>query len=240
MSTISTHLNWGASYVVNDFYKRFVKADASQKTLVGVGRITTVLLMAFAAVVALSLNNAKQLFDFILLFGAGTGLIFILRWFWWRINAWSEIIAMFSSGIVAIVLNMDSVAGNWDDWLKLPVGVAITTVIWIITTFLTPPESTETLKNFCKKIHMNGAGWKPMIRQLSADDQQEISAYPSNISTGLGAMVLGCILIYSLLFCFGYFLYGEFLRGFLLLAVSAISAFFMIKLWRKLSSDFLQ
>ena len=103
MSTISTHLNWGSSYIVNDFYKQYVKKDASEKRLVAIGRISTVVLMVFSAVLALFMQDAKQVFNFIILFGAGTGLIFILRWFWWRINAWSEISAMFSSGIISIV-----------------------------------------------------------------------------------------------------------------------------------------
>ena len=104
MSTISTHLNWGSSYVVNDFYKQTIKKDASEKELVMVGRITTVILMVASAIFALYLTNAKQLFDIIIMFGAGTGLIFILRWFWWRINAWSEIVAMFSSGIISLLI----------------------------------------------------------------------------------------------------------------------------------------
>ncbi|MGB5509489.1 sodium:solute symporter family protein, partial [Robiginitalea sp.] len=105
MSTISTHLNWGSSYVVNDFYKQQIKPEASERELVAVGRITTVVLMVFSAILALFLTNALQLFDIILMFGAGTGLIFILRWFWWRINAWSEISAMFSSGLISILFN---------------------------------------------------------------------------------------------------------------------------------------
>lgn len=108
MSTISTHLNWGASYLVNDFYKRFIKPDASEKRLVNVGRITTFIIMLLGAMVALLLTNATQIFDIIIMFGAGTGLIFILRWFWWRINAWSEISAMFFSGIVSILFNLTS------------------------------------------------------------------------------------------------------------------------------------
>lgn len=112
MSTISTHLNWGASYLVNDFYKRFIKPDASEKRLVNVGRITTFIIMLLGAMVALLLTNATQIFDIIIMFGAGTGLIFILRWFWWRINAWSEISAMFFSGIVSILFNLTSLGSH--------------------------------------------------------------------------------------------------------------------------------
>ena len=108
MSTISTHLNWGSSYIVNDFYKQQIKKNASEKELVNIGRISTVSLFVISAIFALLLTNALQLFDVILMFGAGTGLIFILRWFWWRINAWSEISAMFVSGFISIILNFTS------------------------------------------------------------------------------------------------------------------------------------
>src|SRR5690606_9493960 len=103
MSTISTHLNWGSSYIVNDFYKQQVNKKASERELVNVGRISTVVLMVLSSIFALELNNATQLFEIIIMFGAGTGLIFILRWFWWRLNAWSEIVAMFSSGIISML-----------------------------------------------------------------------------------------------------------------------------------------
>ena len=148
MSTISTHLNWGSSYVVNDFYKQTIKKDASEKELVLVGRITTVILMVASAIFALYLTNAKQLFDIIIMFGAGTGLIFILRWFWWRINAWSEIVAMFSSGIISLLFwRFEDILFIGDSalfpvWSRFPIVVLITTVIWIAVTYLTPAEKT--------------------------------------------------------------------------------------------------
>jgi SSS family solute:Na+ symporter len=163
MSTISTHLNWGSSYIVNDFYKQKINRNASEKQLVNIGRLSTIFLMAFSALFALFLTNALQLFDIILMFGAGTGLIFILRWFWWRINAWSEISAMFASGMISILLNFTSlstllfdhqtnneifVEGIFPAWSKFPIVVLITSIIWVTVTFLTKPETDETLRKF--------------------------------------------------------------------------------------------
>ena len=166
MSTISTHLNWGSSYIVNDFYKQQINKNASEKQLVNVGRISTITLFVISAIFALLLTNALQLFDVILMFGAGTGLIFILRWFWWRINAWSEISAMFVSGFVSIILNFSSIgdtlfsnSGLFPSYYKFPVVVLFTTVVWLIITFLTKPDSTETLIEFCKKTNPGGPGW---------------------------------------------------------------------------------
>ncbi|MBT6881307.1 MAG: Na+:solute symporter, partial [Flavobacterium sp.] len=166
MSTISTHLNWGSSYIVNDFYKQKINRNASEKQLVNIGRLSTIFLMAFSALFALFLTNALQLFDIILMFGAGTGLIFILRWFWWRINAWSEISAMFASGMISILLNFTSlstllfdhqtnneifVEGIFPAWSKFPIVVLITSIVWVTVTFLTKPETDETLRKFYKK-----------------------------------------------------------------------------------------
>jgi Na+/proline symporter len=154
MSTISTHLNWGSSYVVNDFYHRFLKPDASEKELVLVGRISTVVLMIFAGFVALLLSNALQAFNILLQIGAGTGLIFILRWFWWRINAWSEIAAMVVSFLLAFYLELVHVRLGFDPidthW-KLLIGVGFTSLAWIIVAYLTPPASMEVMMNFVRK-----------------------------------------------------------------------------------------
>jgi len=167
MSTISTHLNWGSSYIVNDFYKQQIKKDATEKELVNIGRVSTILLFILSSIFALLLTNALQLFDVILMFGAGTGLIFILRWFWWRINAWSEIVAMFVSGFVSIALNFSSLgtylfsdSGVMDSYYKFPSVVLFTTIVWLIVTFLTKPDSEETLINFYKKTNPGGPGWK--------------------------------------------------------------------------------
>ena len=167
MSTISTHLNWGSSYIVNDFYKQQIKKNASEKELVNIGRISTIILFLLSASFALLLTNALQLFDVILMFGAGTGLIFILRWFWWRINAWSEITAMFVSGFVSIILNFTTLgpllfseSGILPSYYKFPMVVLFTTMVWLLVTLFTKPDSSETLINFCKKTNPGGPGWK--------------------------------------------------------------------------------
>ena len=166
-STIGTHLNWGSSYVVNDFYKRFLKPNASEKELVMMGRISTVILMVLAGGVALLMTNAKDSFNLMLQIGAGTGLIYILRWFWWRINPWTEISAMTVSFLVAIGFfllgkNPGWVAeGHWilqSHW-QLCLGIAITTVCWLIVTFATAPVDDATLRNFVRKTRPGGPGW---------------------------------------------------------------------------------
>lgn len=222
MSTISTHLNWGSSYVVNDWYHRFVKPEASEKELVMVGRLSTLGLMILAALMALALSNAFQAFSILLQIGAGTGLIFILRWFWWRINAWTEISGMVISFIVALVLEViapDLVDGNW----KLVVGVAITTVGWLIVTMLTQPESEEVLKGFAAKVNPT-IGWKNYRIESG-----EAVKFPIQI---LG-MFLGCTAVYSALFGTGSLLYGDTGIGLGLLAVSVGCIAFILKSWKR-------
>lgn len=239
MSTISTHLNWGSSYVVYDFYKRFVNPEASEKELVNIGRVSTVLMMAMAAIIALFLTNAKVLFDFILLFGAGTGLIFILRWFWWRINAWSEIAAMTSSGIVAWILSLDTITASMESyaWLKLPLGVGITTAIWLIATFLTAPDNEEKLRDFYRKTKPGGPGWKKVIKDAQKEglDLNEGEIGKWNVPNGIAAMFAGCFFVYSTLFATGFWLYGQIASASILTLVALLSGYFLSKLWSKVS-----
>lgn len=248
MSTISTHLNWGASYVVNDFYKRFVKQKASEKELVNVGRATTVLMMLISGVLALSLTNVKQVFDIIIMFGAGTGLLFILRWFWWRINAWSEISAMFASGCISILLNFTSLGallfaqetGVFPSWFQLPFVVLLTTIIWLVATFITQPDTKEVLYNFYSKIQPGGPGWNTIISKARAEnihlkDSKEAWSVPS----GILAILLGCVLIYSCLFATGFFIYGDTTKGLLLSFTMLVSGFLLIKIWAKIKKNVL-
>ena len=173
MSTISTQLNWGSSYMVYDFYQKQINPNASEKKLVAVGRISTIALMILSAGLALLLQNALQIFDILLTFGAGTGLIFILRWFWWRINSWSEISAMFASGIVAISLKTSDLGpylfgsnkGLFPDWLEYPFVVLFTSIIWLSVTYMTRPESDEVLRKFYKKTQPGGPGWEMVIQK---------------------------------------------------------------------------
>ena len=246
MSTISTQLNWGSSYMVYDFYQKQINPNATEKRLVVVGRVSTIILMILSAILALLLQNALQIFDILLTFGAGTGLIFILRWFWWRINSWSEISAMFSSGIIAISLKttnlgvyfFDSDKGVFPDWSEYPLVVLVTSIIWIAVTFITKPESDEVLQNFCKKIQPGGPGWKKFIdkntkKQFKVDGK--IDRW--NVPSGILAMLLGCGLIYSIMFATGYIIYGEYQTAFVLILSSLIFGIFLIKTWKKIKVD---
>jgi len=244
MSTISTHLNWGSSYIVNDFYKQQINKNASEKQLVNIGRISTITLFLISAVFALLLTNALQLFDVILMFGAGTGLIFILRWFWWRINAWSEITAMFVSGFVSIILNFTTLdpilfsdAGILPSYYKFPMVVLFTTVIWLLVTFLTKPDSTDTLINFCVKTNPGGPGWEKI--KLEADEKNISFNNIGNNETwsvplGIICMLCGCFAIYSMLFSTGYFIYGEINNGISFLTIGITFAMVLKYNWGKL------
>ena len=238
MSTIASHLNWGSSYVVNDFYKRFLKPDATDQQMVGLGRITTVVLMLLSAGLALLLSNALQAFNILLQVGAGTGLIFILRWFWYRINVYSEITAMIVSFLVALYLQIIHPRLGYEiipSELQLVIGVAITTIIWISVTLLTPTEDQKTLQEFYRKIQPGGIGWKKVVDQAKKDGvkiEGEKGAW--DVPTGILCMLIGSITIYSFLFSIGYFLYKDFNLAFILLSVSIISLYFLNKTWRKL------
>ncbi|GAA4274822.1 sodium:solute symporter family protein [Aquimarina gracilis] len=246
MSTISTHLNWGSSYIVNDFYIQQVNKNASEKELVLVGRISTAVLMLISTVLALKLTNAKQIFDYIIMFGAGTGLIFILRWFWWRINAWSEISGMFASGIVSIIFNLESVnlvlfeEGPLPGWSKYLLVVGITTIIWLAVTFLTKPEDSKVLFNFYKKTQPGGPGWS---KTLQAAKKQNIDIKTDfaqwSVPSGILAMLVGCVLIYGVLFATGYWIYGKYLSATILTIVVIIATYILNKLWKKIKSTIL-
>ena len=253
MSTISTHLNWGASYVVNDFYGRFLKKDASEKELVNVGRLTTVVMMFLSAWLALNLQNVLEIFNFVILFGAGTGLIFILRWFWWRINAWSEITAMFVSGIVSVFFNRSALGhqwfgytdpmgilhvGNMEAWMKFPLVVLVTTIAWLVVTFLTKPEDQAVLANFYRKIQPAPTGWKKVIAKANLTDQK-LPVNKSNLPQGIMATLLGTFLVYSILFTIGNYLYGEYKTAILLSAFAALLGYGLIVVWKEIRKDVL-
>ena len=243
MSTISTQLNWGSSYMVYDFYQKQINPNASEKRLVAVGRISTIALMILSAVLALLLQNALQIFDILLTFGAGTGLIFILRWFWWRINSWSEISAMFASGIVAISLKTTELGsylfgsnkGLFPDWLEYPLVVLFTSIIWIGVTYMTQPESDEVLRRFYKKIQPGGPGWVKVINKAKKDKVKLYKKDSSwNVPSGILATLLGCGLIYSIMFATGYWIYGQYIQASAFTISSLIFGIFLIKIWKKI------
>ncbi|MGO4920051.1 sodium:solute symporter family protein [Maribacter spongiicola] len=248
MSTISTQLNWGSSYIVFDFYKQQINPEASEKRLVAVGRISTVVLMLFSAALALLLQNALQLFDILLAFGAGTGLIFILRWFWWRINAWSEITAMFASGIISIILKLTPVGaylfatetGLFPDWSEYIFIVVLTTAIWLIATFMTQPESNDTLRSFYKKIQPGGPGWSKVVADAKTDAVEIVKDKEKwSVPAGITAMLLGVILIYSIMFATGYWIYGRTTQAIVLTVISAIAGVLLVKAWNRLKGNIL-
>ena len=241
MSTISTQLNLASSYVVNDFYRRFIKPDATEKQLVRTGRLVTILLMVMAAVLALMLQNALQAFKILLQIGAGTGLLFILRWFWWRINAFSEITAMTVSFLVALFFFIQErfdlfPIGEVNDWQKLVIGVAITTVCWVAATLSTPPASDKTLRKFYRLIRPGGPGWNYVIEKSKFDgDPITETAQPGVLPVGVLCMVLGCFAVYSALFATGEWMYGHYGVASLLTFLAGASAAVLLVLWGKVS-----
>jgi len=253
MSTISTHLNWGASYVVQDAYRRFLAPDRDDRHYVRVARITTVLLTILMGYVALRLTNALQAFQILLQIGAGTGLVFILRWFWWRINAWSEISAMVISfgvavwftggpgtldlsflGLVSGQLSVTWPTPGWSASTQLVAGVAITTVGWLLVTFLTPPDRMERLQDFRARIRPLGRGWDRVPLPAAAAGQElpggDASAPGESLSAAALAWFLGCVAVYAALFGTGYMLYGEAGLAWALLALAAAAGWGIVRL----------
>ena len=229
MSTISSHLNWGSSYVVHDFYRRFVCPEASEKHLVAVGRWSTALLMLFSALFALVLSNALQAFQILLQIGAGTGLLFILRWFWYRINAYSEITAMVVSFLLAIYFQVLHTRFGFSpiaNDLQFLWSVGLTTLAWVAVTLLTAPSDMDTLTDFVRKIQPGGPGWAKVRAHMQTE---ESTVQGWSIPTGILCMLVGAFAIYSSLFSTGYFIYGKTGVGLILAALSLVS---FLLLWR--------
>jgi len=247
MSTIGTHLNWGSSYLVTDFYKRFIKTEASEKEMVRMGRISTVVLMIFTALVALFLlNNATQAFNILLLSGAGSGAIYLLRWFWWRINAWTEIVAMFTATLVAIILVVFVKDSSLETavldafTVRLLIAVGINTIVWLVTTFLTKSEDKETLRSFYRLTRPGGPGWKKVVDEAVKEgdiinEKEQGRAWEMPIQ--ILCVFIGCIVIYSSLFSIGNFVYGNNMGGFILLAVAGAGTVFLFKSFNKLRTE---
>lgn len=236
MSTISTHLNWGSSYVVNDFWKRFVEKDASEKRLVLVGRISTVLMMVATAVVALALTSALQVFQIIINIGAGTGLLFILRWFWWRVNAWSEITAMIVSFLCAITIEIGKSQWGWsfEGWESTLWIVGITTPAWILVTLISRPTKTSVLRSFVAKTNPGGPGWAKIAKEAEAEGNPiQFQHEPVRLGLGIINMILGCVLVYGVLLGIGLVLYGQEVGGWSLIGVGILAGLGIAKTWKK-------
>jgi Na+/proline symporter len=228
MSTISTHLNWGASYIVDDVYRRFIAPDQDEKNYVMVARVSTVVLIVLASYAGLRLDTARQGFQILLQIGAGTGLVFLLRWFWWRINTWSEISAMVISFAVAIYFGFVHTELGFERWnssTELVFGVAVTTAGWLIVTFLTPPVEIATLRDFHAKIRPLGKGWDKVVPPTETDTEQG-----GELAAGLLAWFLGCVMVYGALFGTGFLLYGNVVAGSAGLVVAALAGRGVLKL----------
>jgi solute:Na+ symporter, SSS family len=233
MSTISTHLNWGASYLVNDIYLRFVRPDAGPRAQVLASRAATVLLMVLSLAVMAFLTSVEQGWKVLLGLGAGTGLVLILRWYWWRVNAWSEISAMAASFVTSISLQVmgldlgDTASGDYA--LTMLITVAVSTAVWLAVTFLTEPESDATLERFYRRVRPGGAGWRRVSERLGLGGDSIPGGSLSWVNWGAGVVA-----VYAAVFAVGAVLTGSPLRG-VLYAVAAIAAFSLIQ--RNLRAD---
>jgi Na+/proline symporter len=226
-STIETHLNWGTSYLVHDFYRRFLRPGRTEKHYVFMGRVTTALLMICAAFLTFALDTAKETFDLILSIGAGTGLIYILRWFWWRINAWSEVSAMVSSFVVALGFFIAGKSGLVvPSHVSLIITVAVTTVVWLVATYVATPTDRATLVSFYRLVRPAGPGWNSVRAEAG------VPPSPDSLANALVGWILGCLFVYAALFGTGSFLYGRRTVGLTWLVVFVLSGSGLIKVLR--------
>jgi SSS family solute:Na+ symporter len=231
VSTMSTHLNWGTSYLVHDLYRRFAVTDRDEKHYVMVGRVVTALLMVLAALFTYVFDSAKESFNLLLSIGAGTGLLYLLRWFWWRINAWSEVAAMASSFIVAVGFFIAAKTGHGvADHISLIITVAATTVVWLAVTYLARPTDRATLVKFYRLVRPAGPGWDGIREEAG------VGSSPDSFSNNLLGWVLGIAFIYSALFGTGSFIYGKTPQALMWLAVFVISLVGLVRLLPKMWS----
>ena len=222
MSTMSTQLNLGASYLVNDFYHRFIRPDATEKQLVRAGRLFTVISIFLGGGLGLLLTSAGQAFTLLLMIGAGTGMIYILRWFWWRINAYTEIVAMISSIIIAGYFNFGN--SGLEGWQKIVIGAVLTTIVWVVATYFTPPDDKETLRKFVKKVNPGGPGWVKYSDGVSTE--------PWPVPHGILSMVLGCTAVYGFLLGIGQLIYGHTDSGLMICGLGIIASIGLFKVWK--------
>ena len=257
MSTVASQINWGSSYLVNDVYGRLINRNATEKQKVLVGRIATVLLMVFAIMLALSLKNALQAFRYMLMIGAGTGLLYILRWFWWRINAYAEIAAMVAAfafsvtfilienfGITQLENDMISVIGietkmvYWN-MIKFVSIVALTTITWIATSYIAKDTDNQVLRNFYRKIKPGGPGWKRVVNNAKAEGVEIVKEKDLkwDVPTGILCMILGAISVYCCLFTIGMILYMDYQSALIFFIIGGLSGIGLVKFWKKLRTE---
>ena len=234
-STILTHLNWGASYLVHDFYRRFINANASERHYVNVGRACTAGLYVGAALLSLVLDSAQDAFEVLISIGAGTGLLYLLRWYWWRINATCEVVAMVSSFTISVVFFTMKKTGHALPFAQTIVfSVAFTTVCWLVTALVSAPTSREQLIAFYNKVYPAGPGWK-QIREDAGVSVADAGLYSDRMGQATLGWISGCVTIWSSLFAIGNFLYGRLSTALLLSAVFVVSGVVLIfvvnRLW---------
>jgi solute:Na+ symporter, SSS family len=234
-STILTHLNWGASYLVHDFYRRFIRSGASERHYVRAGRWATILLFFGSSATVYALDTAQGAFNAILQIGAGTGLLYLVRWFWWRVTAWCEIAAMISSFVVSmlfLILTKNGVAIATA--AQLVITIAITTCCWLLTAYLGPRNDERVLIEFYKKVRPFGPGWNRIRAIAGITPAEAAETEGENFPLALLGWLTGCVMIWSALFTVGNFLYGRLNYAFGLLAVFAVSAAILIQVVRRL------
>ncbi len=237
-STILTHLNWGSSYLVHDFYRRFVKKDGTERHYVNAGRVSTVALYVFAALLSLTMSSAQQAFQVLLSIGAGTGLLYMARWFWWRVSAWCEIVAMAMSLLTSLAVPY--VMPDAGFAVTTIVQVGITTAAWLITAFVGPTTERATLVAFVQKVTPAGPGWRD-IRAAAGISDAEV-AQENRMGAAFVGWVSGCVVIWSSLFAIGNFLYASgdpsrLSTAWMLTAVLAVSGFVLLRVTQQLWSD---
>jgi Na+/proline symporter len=237
-STILTHLNWGSSYLVHDFYRRFVKKDASEAHYVNVGRLATLLLYVVAAVLSLTMTSAQQAFQVLLSIGAGTGLLYVARWFWWRVSAWCEVVAMVMSLVTSVAVPMLMPSADFATTTLIQVG--LTTLSWLITAYVGPPTDRATLIAFCRKVKPAGPGWTDLRAEAGISDAE--IAQENRVGAAFLGWIAGCGLIWGSLFAIGNFLYaaGDASRlglAWTLTAVTVVSGYVLLRVTRQLWAD---
>ncbi|MFM8394891.1 MAG: sodium:solute symporter family protein [Acidobacteriota bacterium] len=237
-STILTHLNWGASYLVHDFYRRFINKEATEKHYVGMGRLVTVILFFLSSGLVFVLDTAKDSFDIILQVGAGTGLLYLVRWFWWRVNAWCEVVAMISSfaiSVLFLILERQQIY-HTTSATRLILTIIATTICWVAAAFLAPQTSRETLIEFYRKVRPAGPGWRT-IREQAGLTPEQLSQRGESMPLALLGWVAGSVVIWSALFTVGNFLYGRTQVGLILLGVFLVSALVLVRVVNLLWSE---
>jgi Na+/proline symporter len=223
MSTVSTLINWGASYLTNDIYRRFLRPEATQRQLVRAGRIATVCITALGAVAAFVAQDIVTVFRLVIAIGTGPGMVLILRWYWWRINAWSEVTAMAAAFVLSLGLQFGAGLDPGDPrgfaWLML-LTVSGTTVVWLVVTYLTPPEPEAHLRRFYERVRPGGWGWK----EVAGRAPEEGPGY-----AGLVTWAVGCAVVYLGLFGTGYLFLGRPWRGVILVGLAIVLTAWVVR-----------